>query len=79
MTELQEGLVAPAAVADPARPVPENKVSGASRARSVLKHIVMIAVSFVMIYPLLWLLVVIVGVLTAINFFSSKYWVFYDD
>jgi multiple sugar transport system permease protein len=57
MTELQEGLVAPAAVADPARPVPENKVSGASRARSVLKHIVMIAVSFVMIYPLLWLLV----------------------
>jgi multiple sugar transport system permease protein len=26
-----------------------------------------------------WLLVVIVGVLTAINFFASKYWVFYDD
>ncbi|MBC7595388.1 MAG: sugar ABC transporter permease [Kineosporiaceae bacterium] len=26
-----------------------------------------------------WLLVVIVGVLTAANFFVSKYWVFYDD
>ncbi len=26
-----------------------------------------------------WLLVVIVGALTAINFFLSKYWVFYDD
>jgi len=26
-----------------------------------------------------WLLVVIVGVFTAINFFASKYWVFYDD
>jgi multiple sugar transport system permease protein len=26
-----------------------------------------------------WLLVVIVGAATAINFFASKYWVFYDD
>ena len=26
-----------------------------------------------------WLLVVIVGAFTAINFFASKYWVFYDD
>jgi len=26
-----------------------------------------------------WLLVVIVGALTAINFWASKYWVFYDD
>jgi multiple sugar transport system permease protein len=26
-----------------------------------------------------WLLVIIVGVLTAINFIASKYWVFYDD
>jgi multiple sugar transport system permease protein len=26
-----------------------------------------------------WLLVVIIGVFTAINFFLSKYWVFYDD
>lgn len=26
-----------------------------------------------------WLLVVIVGVLTALNFFVSKYWVFYDE
>lgn len=26
-----------------------------------------------------WLLVVIVGVFTAINFFASKFWVFYDD
>ena len=56
MTELQEGLVAPAAVADPAPPAPQNRASG-SRVRSVLKHTAMIAVSFVMIYPLLWLLV----------------------
>ncbi len=26
-----------------------------------------------------WLLVVIIGALTAVNFFLSKYWVFYDD
>jgi multiple sugar transport system permease protein len=26
-----------------------------------------------------WLLVVIIGALTAINFWASKYWVFYDD
>jgi multiple sugar transport system permease protein len=26
-----------------------------------------------------WLLVIIVGALTAINFWASKYWVFYDD
>jgi pectin-derived oligosaccharide transport system permease protein len=26
-----------------------------------------------------WLLVIIVGAATAINFFASKYWVFYDD
>ncbi len=58
MTELQENLVAPAAVVpDPAPGVPQNKVSGASRVRSVLKHVLMIAASFVMIYPLLWLTV----------------------
>ncbi len=26
-----------------------------------------------------WLLLVIIGVFTAVNFFASKYWVFYDD
>jgi multiple sugar transport system permease protein len=26
-----------------------------------------------------WLLVLIIGILTAINFLLSKYWVFYDD
>lgn len=26
-----------------------------------------------------WLLMVIIGVFTALNFFASKYWVFYDD
>ena len=56
MTELQEGLVAPAAVADPAPATPENRAR-TSWVRSVLKHVAMIAVSFVMIYPLLWLLV----------------------
>ena len=58
MTELQESLAAPAATAAPASREPDqNNVSGASRVRSVLKHIALIAVSFVMIYPLLWLLV----------------------
>lgn len=57
MTELQEGLVAPAAVADPAPTAPQNRPGNTSWVRSVLKHVAMIAVSFVMIYPLLWLLV----------------------
>jgi multiple sugar transport system permease protein len=26
-----------------------------------------------------WLLLVIIGIFTAINFIASKYWVFYDD
>jgi multiple sugar transport system permease protein len=26
-----------------------------------------------------WLLVIIIAVFTAINFFASKYWVFYGD
>ena len=26
-----------------------------------------------------WLLVLIIGAFTAINFWASKYWVFYDD
>jgi multiple sugar transport system permease protein len=26
-----------------------------------------------------WLLVLIVAVMTLINFFASKFWVFYDD
>ena len=26
-----------------------------------------------------WLLLIIIGVLTAVNFYVSKYWVFYDD
>ena len=26
-----------------------------------------------------WLLLIIIGVFTALNFFVSKYWVFYDD
>jgi multiple sugar transport system permease protein len=58
MTELQESLPAPAATAGPERPrVPDNKVTTGSRVRSVLKHVLMIAASFVMIYPLLWLVV----------------------
>lgn len=57
MTELQESLVAPAAVATPTSDPPQNKVSGASRVRSVVKHVLLIAASLVMIYPLLWLLV----------------------
>jgi multiple sugar transport system permease protein len=28
---------------------------------------------------LAWLLVLIIGAFTAINFWASKYWVFYDD
>ena len=63
MTELQEGLVQPTAAGSATSPGrPERGGKGhssvaASRARSVLKHVLMIAVSFVMIYPLLWLLV----------------------
>ncbi len=57
MTELQESLAAPAAVAAPASDPPPNTVSGASRVRSLIKHILLIAASVVMIYPLLWLLV----------------------
>jgi multiple sugar transport system permease protein len=65
MTELQEGLAQPAAAAgkttkDAGRPERGGKgysSTGADRARSVVKHVLMIAASFVMIYPLLWLLV----------------------
>jgi multiple sugar transport system permease protein len=60
MTELQESLPLPAPSATD-RPVvprlPDNKVTAGSRARSVVKHVLMIAASFVMIYPLLWLTV----------------------
>ena len=28
---------------------------------------------------LAWLLLIIIGVFTALNFWASKYWVFYDD
>ena len=58
MTELQESLPAPAAVEEPEAPRPDNNPVGAgSRIRSVIKHVLMIAASFVMIYPLLWLTV----------------------
>ena len=40
--------------------MPDNKVTAGSRVRSVVKHVLMIAASFVMIYPLLWLMVVLV-------------------
>ena len=56
MTELQEALPAPAAVAEPERSASGQQPVGAgSRVRSVIKHVLMIAASFVMIYPLLWL------------------------
>jgi multiple sugar transport system permease protein len=57
MTELQESLITPTAVPPPQPRVPENRPSGASLARSAIKHVLLIAGSFVMIYPLLWLLV----------------------
>ncbi|GAA3694627.1 carbohydrate ABC transporter permease [Microlunatus aurantiacus] len=57
MTELKESLAAPAAVAGPPSDPPPNTVSGATRARSLVKHALLIAASVVMIYPLLWLLV----------------------
>ncbi len=58
MTELQESLPAPAAVAEPESPrTGDHPVSTGSRVRSVIKHVLMIAASFVMIYPLLWLTV----------------------
>jgi pectin-derived oligosaccharide transport system permease protein len=58
MTELQGSLPAPAAVVEPESPrTPDHPVSTGSRIRSVIKHVLMIAASFVMIYPLLWLTV----------------------
>jgi multiple sugar transport system permease protein len=58
MTELQESLPAPAAVTGPEdQRVPDHPVTTGSRVRSVVKHALMIAASFVMIYPLLWLTV----------------------
>ena len=59
MTDIQTAA-APAASATaglPERGGNGHSSIGASRVRSVLKHTAMIAVSFVMIYPLLWLLV----------------------
>ena len=55
MTDLQESLVLPAAVAAPK--TPRKKISTGSRFRSLGKHVLLIAGSFVMIYPVLWLLV----------------------
>jgi multiple sugar transport system permease protein len=57
MTELQESLVTPAAVPPPRTELPDNRTPATARVRSVIKHLLMIAASFVMIYPLLWLLV----------------------
>jgi multiple sugar transport system permease protein len=59
MTDLQTAA-APAASASagvPERGGKGHTSVGASRGRSVIKHVAMIAISFVMIYPLLWLLV----------------------
>jgi multiple sugar transport system permease protein len=57
MTELQESFVTPTEV--PATsPLPsENRPSANARLISVVKHVVLIAASLVMIYPLLWLVV----------------------
>ena len=55
MTELQETASPEVATHGPK---PVDGAGGASRnARSVVKHLVLIAVSIIMIYPLLWLLV----------------------
>lgn len=58
MTDIQTAA-APAASASAGLPERGGKgytSVGATRFRSVIKHVVLIAVSFVMIYPLLWLL-----------------------
>ena len=44
-------------MAGPPSDPPPNTVSGGRRARSLIKHALLIAASVVMIYPLLWLLV----------------------
>jgi multiple sugar transport system permease protein len=57
MTELQESLVTPTEVPTTS-PVPaENRPSVKTRLWSVVKHVLLIAASLVMIYPLLWLVV----------------------
>ena len=60
MTDLQTS--AANAPADIARgPAPQEAIqhgaTGADRARSVVKHILLIIASLIMIYPLLWMLV----------------------
>ncbi|MEW1958466.1 carbohydrate ABC transporter permease [Kineococcus sp. NPDC059986] len=54
MTDLQES---PAPLAAVPRPTTVRRRPGRSLARSTVKHLVLIAVSVVMVYPLLWLLV----------------------
>ncbi|MVA74915.1 ABC transporter permease subunit [Auraticoccus sp. F435] len=56
MTDLQTRSATAAPEASPARE-PESRPVAARRARSVVKHLLLIAASLLMIYPLLWLLV----------------------
>jgi multiple sugar transport system permease protein len=57
MTELQESLVTPGVV-PPAQPkVRDNTPAAKTRVWSVVKHLLLIAASVVMVYPLLWLVV----------------------
>src|SRR5689334_12871967 len=57
MTELQESLVTPTEVPTTSPLLPENRPSAKARLISVIKHVLLIAASLVMIYPLLWLVV----------------------
>lgn len=55
MTDLKESLAAAPTLAIPQ--LPGKAVAGVSRLRSMVKHLLLIVASFVMIYPVLWLLV----------------------
>jgi multiple sugar transport system permease protein len=57
MTELQESLVTPTEVPTTSPLPSENRPSAKTRVWSVIKHVLLIAASLVMIYPLLWLVV----------------------
>jgi len=55
MTDLHKTIATPAALVVPRRP--RNTVRTRSRLRSVFRHLLMVAASFVMVYPVLWLVV----------------------
>ena len=61
MTELESRHQRPGDVDRTGTPGAVHRSPGRYRVRSVLEHVVLIAVSLVMIYPLLWMVVSSLG------------------